>query len=438
MFNDMTQRSFLNNNPLDYLFMGNMPKQRSTAVGDPLMLVKGNGIYLWDTSGKQYIDAIASLEAVAIGHGRREIADAIAAQYAKLEFYDTLRYTSEPTANLAMKLAELSPMKGSRVHFATSGSESVEAAIKLARQFHVLNGDFLRTKLVARRGGYHGCTVGAMTLDGNYYRTKRELFEPIPAIGHFVPVPTTVDMIADLIEFERPETISAIVLDPMATASGVFPSGPEFWRDLRALCDHHGVLLIADEVITAFGRTGNWFASDIAGIAPDLITVSKALSSGYFPISAVIASGNISDLFETKDVGFSHGHTFGGHPVGATAALANLAIIEEEDLLNNAKTIGRHLRGQLEKLRDSNEIIREIRGEGLLFGVELISPFPNMNYQEFGQKVIRKLREQGVLASMGHPGNVLLLCPPLIITYDEVDDLVKRLGNGLNSTLDKP
>jgi adenosylmethionine-8-amino-7-oxononanoate aminotransferase len=433
----MTQGSFLNNNPLEHLFMGNMPKFTATAAGDPLVLARGEGIYLWDSSGKKYIDAIASLEAVAIGHGRREIADAITAQYAKLEFYDTLRYTSEPTVNLANKLAELSPMKGSRIHFATSGSEAVEAAIKLTRQFHVLNGDFLRTKLIARRGGYHGCTMGAMALDGNYYRTKRQLFEPVPYIGRFVPVPTTVDMIADLIEYERPETISAVFLDPMATASGVFPSDPKFWSDLRVLCDLHGVLLIADEVITAFGRTGKWFASDVSGIAPDLITVSKGLSSGYFPISAVIASGNVSDVFEASRAGFSHGHTFGGHPVAAVAAMANLAIIEGENLLANATTIGRHLRSQLEKLKDSNEIIREVRGEGLLFGVQLESPFPDTSNPEFGQKIIRKLREQGVLTFVLHPGNVLLLCPPLIITHDEVNDLVERLRNVLESILHK-
>lgn len=397
------------------------------ANGDPLVLARGKGIYLWDNLGNKYIDAIASLEAVAVGHGRSEIAAAVAKQYESLEFFDTLRYTSEPTINLATKLAQLSPMANSRVHFATSGSEAVEAALKLARQYHLINGDSLRTKLIARRGGYHGCTVGAMALDGNYYRTKRQLFEPIPATGRFVSNPTTVDMIADLIEFERPETISAVVLDPMATASGVYPSTPEFWRDLSALCRHHGVLLIADEVITAFGRTGKWFATDIPGVAPDLITVSKALSSGYFPISGVIAGGNITQVFEQNDAGFSHGHTFGGHPVAAAAALANLEIIENENLLENATSVGQYLRIKLEELKESGGIIKEVRGDGLLFGIQLENPLTNSGETEFGKRIVRKLRDEGVLTFVLHPGDVLLLCPPLIITREEVDNLVERI-----------
>ena len=414
--------------PLDHLWIGNLPTASAIQSGDPMVLARGEGIYLWDMHGTRYIDAIASLEAVAIGHGRPEIADAVGRQYAQLEFYDTLRFTSEPTIELARRLAELSPMPDSRVHFATSGSEAVEAALKIARQFHLLNGDPLRTKVIGRRGGYHGCTVGAMALDGNYYRTKRHYFESVPDVGRFVPVPTTVDMIADLIEFERAETVSAVVLDPMSTASGVYESDDSFWRDLRTLCDERGILLIADEVITAFGRTGRWFASARGGVAPDLITVSKALSSGYFPISGVIARGSVSGVFEEQAAGLSHGHTFGGHPVAAAAALANLRIIEAEGLVENAVTVGAHLRSGLESLLESTNLVTDVRGEGLLYGVSLHDAMDARNNEELGPRVVRSLREHGVLTFVLHPGNVLLFCPPLTIRQDQVDDLVERVG----------
>lgn len=417
-------------NPLDYLWMGNTTNA-VRANGDPLVLERGDGIYLWDVNGNQYIDAIASLEASAIGHGRSEVADAVRDQYSLLEFYDTLRYTSRPTAALAKRLSSLSPMEGTRVHFATSGSEAVETALKTARQFHVIRGEVLRTKVIARRGGYHGCTMGAMALDGNYYRTKRHVFEPLPAVGRFVSVPTTAEMIADLIDFERPETVSAVVLDPMATASGVYPPDQGFWAELREVCDQRGVLLIADEVITAFGRTGRWFASAQEGIAPDIITISKALSSGYFPISGAMVSGAVNDVFESADQGLSHGHTFGGHPVAAAAALANLEIIEREDLVINAARVGAHLKSNLETLRAAHPLVADVRGEGLLYGIELQSRDAGRPTTELARHFLSRMRENGVLTFVLHPGSVVLICPPLIISEDQVDDLVGRIDRVL-------
>lgn len=416
---------------LEHLWMGNVVRRAASASGNPLVLERGEGIYLWDTEGNRYIDAIASLETVAVGHGREEIWAAVDAQYRKLEFFDTLRYTSAPTVALADRLAALTPGDLSRVHFATSGSEAVEAALKIIRQFHLLQGDALRTKVIARRGAYHGCTLGAMELDGNYYRTRREVFAP-RGTARFVSDPMSVDEIADLIAFERPETVAAVVIDPLATASGVFAPPPGFWRDLRQVCDDAGVLLMADEVITAFGRTGRWFASGQDGVAPDLITVSKGLSSGYFPVSAAIASSAISDAFESAGEGLSHGHTFGGHPVAAAAALANLQIIESEGLVGNAAKVGAHLGHALIATIGEDPGVFAIRGEGLLWGIELAS-VSTTSAVEFSQAVLARLRMSGVLTFVLHPGNVLFLCPPLIINREQADELVNLVAEAIRS-----
>lgn len=418
--------------PLEHLWMGNTPARSSRESGNPLVLERGSGIYLWDSAGNQYIDAIASLEAVAIGHGRHEIAEAVAAQYQRLEFFDTLRFTSGPTVDLAQRLASLLPGTLNRVHFSTSGSEAVEAALKAARQYHHLRGNPGRFKVVGRRGGYHGCTHGAMAIDGNYYRTKRELFEPLPPIGRFVRDPSSASEIIELIEFERPETVSAVVIDPMATASGIYTPEPGFWRKLREACDHYGVLLIADEVITAFGRTGRWFASDQDGVHPDIVTMSKGLSSGYFPISAMAAASKITDEFDQADVGFSHGHTFGGHPVAAAAALANLAIIEAENLVGVARNSGPLVQAGLQELVDDG-LAFEARGEGLLWGLELSDPSGD-DSRTRGPSVVAALRELGVLTFVLNPGSVLFVCPPLIITPDEVRELISRIRTALERT----
>lgn len=408
---------------LDHLWMGGTSATLAKAQGGPLVLVKGDGIYVEDEKGRRYIDAIAALEASAIGHGRPEIARAVARQYEQIEFLDTLRYTSRPAVQLAARLASLAPGDLDFVHFATSGSEAVEAAMKIARQYHQLRGSHARYKVIARYRGYHGCTYGAMSLDGNYHRTRKHLFEPLPPIGRFVRSNATPEEFEEIILAERAETVAAILIDPVATSSGIFPQPDAFWKDLRAICDRHDVLLIADEVISAFGRTGRWFASDRAGVAPDLITVSKGLSSGYFPISAVIASRRIAKEFDGPGRALIHGHTYGAHPVACAAALENLRIIEEERLVERARDMEPVLRKALESLQ-SHPLVGGVRGVGLIFGVEVIdrtrpaeAPF------DLGTRVLAALREQGILTFVLSPGNLLLLCPSLVIQESEVQEL---------------
>lgn len=418
---------------LDHLWMGGTAPAVAKAQGGPLVLVKGEGVYVEDERGRRYIDAIASLEACAIGHGRPEIARAVARQYEQLEFLDTLRYTSRPAVQLAERLAALAPADLDFVHFATSGSEAVEAAMKIARQYHQLRGSHAKYKIIGRYRGYHGCTYGAMALDGNYHRTRKHLFEPLPPIGRFVSARASAADFEELILAERPETVAAVLIDPIATSSGLFPQSDAFWTELRAICDRHDVLLIADEVITAFGRTGRWFASDRGGVAPDLITVSKGLSSGYFPVSAVIASRRVAREFDGPGRALIHGHTYGAHPVACAAALENLRIIEEEGLVERARDMEAVTRTALEPLR-SHALVGEIRGVGLIFGIELVdrtrpaeAPF------ELGTRVLAELRERGVLTFVLSPGNLLFLCPSLVIKESELQELVTSMKSALDA-----
>jgi len=417
---------------LEHLWMGGTSAALAKAQGGPLVLVKGHGVYVEDESGRRYIDAIASLEACAIGHGRPEIARAVAQQYEQLEFLDTLRYTSRPAVQLAERLAALAPPDLERVHFATSGSEAVEAAMKIARQYQQLRGSHAKYKVIARYRGYHGCTYGAMSLDGNYHRTRKHLFEPLPPIGRFVSPQATAAEFEQLIQAERAETIAAILIDPIATSSGIFPAPDSFWMELRAICDRHDILLIADEVITAFGRTGRWFASQRAGVAPDLITVSKGLSSGYFPVSAVIASRRVAREFDGPGRALIHGHTYGAHPVACAAALENLRIIEDERLVDRARDMEVVVRQALEPLR-SHPLVGDYRGVGLIFGIELVdrtrpaeAPF------DLGTQVLAALRARNVLTFVLSPGNLLLLCPALVIRESELQELITCMTAALD------
>jgi len=304
--------------------------------------------------------------------------------------------------------------------------------MKIARQYHQLRGAHAKYKVIARYRGYHGCTYGAMSLDGNYHRTRKHLFEPLPPIGRFVGANATPADFEELILAERAETIAAIVIDPIATSSGIFPQPDSFWQELRAICDRHQVLLIADEVISAIGRTGRWFASERGGVAPDLITISKGLSSGYFPISAVIASRRVAQEFDGPGRVLIHGHTYGGHPVACAAALENLRIIEEESLVERARDLEAELRGLLEPLR-AHPLVGDYRGVGLIFGVELVDKSrPDEVPFDLGTRVLAALREHGVLSFVLSPGNLLFLCPSLVISVSELQDLVARIKAALD------
>ncbi len=434
-----------------HLWMPYQPPEPFASDGGPPIIVRGEGVWLFDSAGKRYLDGVGALEACVIGHARRELAEVAYQQLLQLEFLDVFRYASPPAVALAARLAELTPGSLSRVHFTPGGSEAVEAAIKIARQYHVLRGEPGRFKVITREGAYHGCTFGAMAVDGRYFGTQVQLYEPLPPFGRIAPAPyhyrcphcahepactlTCVDDLERLIQTEGPETISAVLMDPCGTASAVSVPPPDYLPRVRALCDRYGILLIIDEVITGFGRTGRLFACEHWGIEPDLLTLSKGLSSGYMPIGAVVVREEITRVFSGHPNGvLSHGQTFGGHPVACAVALANIDLIIREDLPAQAAEKGRYLLDSLRHLC-RHACFGEARGLGLLCGLEFVHDkatrrLPD-NPKVAGYRLRTICRDLGLITLTLHPGNVLFLAPPLTINRQEIDELITILDRAL-------
>lgn len=416
------------------------------------IIVDSIGCWLTDIDGKEYLDGLGALEASAVGHKNQRLINAIAEQLNKVEFVDTFRYVTPATINLAAKISQLAPGNLSRVHFSAGGSEAVEAALKIARQYHVLNGEPHRTKMISRYGAYHGCTYGAMAVDGHFYATRNYIYEPFPALGRFASPPypyrcslcknkcslACADEIELLVKRERPETIAAVIVDPASSAIGVSIPPDGYMQRLRQICDRYGILLIADEVITGFGRTGKMFACEHWNIVPDIMTLSKGLSSGYVPIGATIVGDHISNRFGSWPEGiFWHGHTFGGHPIACAAALESISVIEDEDLVSNSRLRGKYLKKSLTNLMSRHPSIGDVRGLGLLCGVEIVLNRETRELSnppsKLGFAVRSACRKEGLVLASLEPGSTLLISPPLIITNNEIDELIQRLDRALTN-----
>jgi len=370
----------------------------------------------------------------------------------ELAFLDVFRYASQPALDLSAKLTDLAPRGMDRVFFTPGGSEAVETALKLALQYHWIRGDLDRRLVITRNGAYHGVTFGAMNCDGGYYSTRNDIYLRGTGFGVVARGPATgvewgkgSPHAAGAAEFARAiaevgaENVAAVIVDPCATASGVAAAPASDLVELRALCDEHGILLIADEVITGFCRTGYMFATERAGITPDFMTVSKALSSGYMPIGAAIISERITELLreaDRPDSVFSHGHTYGGHPVACAVALENIAILEDLGLAQAASSQGEYLRAGLQTL-SGHDVFVDARGVGMLNGLELL-PGGDDDAGRFGTAVAaciwtrKRLRDLGLVTLTVHPGRVFLLAPPLIINETEVDQMIDILDRGLS------
>jgi adenosylmethionine-8-amino-7-oxononanoate aminotransferase len=412
------------------------------AQPDGLMVFdQGEGIRLRDIKGRSYIDAMSGLWVVAVGHGRKELAEAAKEQMERVAYVNSFAYATKPAIDLASKLAELSPGSISRVYFANSGSEAVDSAIRMAKQYHYNRGDKKRYKVISRRGSYHGVTGGALSVNASTY-IDRSPFEPL--------VPGSIDVpgincyrcpyeksypecgvfcartIEETIKFEKPETIAALIAEPVSSANANFVPVPEYWPILREICDNYGIVLIADEVINGFGRTGKWFAIEHMGVIPDLMTVAKGISSGYLPISAVLAKHEIAEAFVgDRSQAFSGGITFGSHPVSCAVALANIGIIERENLVDNARDQGEHMHDELMRLKEYHTSIGDVRGIGLLQSVELVRN--RETKQPFDESanlpgiMTDALKKRGLLSRAG--ANIAL-APPLCISRGEVDEVV--------------
>src|SRR6059058_1887403 len=349
------------------------------------VIVRGEGCYLEDANGKRYLDALAGLFAVNIGYGYgEEIGQAALEQMRELPFYTNWTYAHPRAIELAAEVASLAPGDLNRVFFCSGGSEAVESAWKLARQYHAARGE-RRWKAVSRRIAYHGTTMGALSING--IAPLRAPFEPlVPDVIHvrntnrYHRPPSeseeefTAFLLDDLeaaIEGEGPETVAMVIMEPVQNAGGCFTPPAGYWKGVREICDRYGILLCADEVITGFGRLGAWFGSELYDIKPDLITSAKGLSSAYASIGAVIASDRVVEPFLGGDAMYTHGITFGGHPVQCAIALKNIEIMKREQVVENVRENGDAFRATLEQLY-ALPIVGDLRGTGFFYAVELV------------------------------------------------------------------
>src|SRR5438105_906596 len=345
------------------------------------IIVRGEGCYVYDEHGKRYLDALSALFCVNIGHGRADIAQAGADQAKDLGFYTNWSYTHPGAIELAARIASLAPGDLNRVFFTSGGSEAVESAWKLARNYHRMRGEGQRIKLIARELAYHGTSLGALAATG--LTGLRAPFEPLTPGGCHVPNTNSyhwppgrdplwaADAIEERIQFEGSETVAAVILEPVQNAGGCFVPQDGYFQRVREICDRYGVLLISDEVICSWGRLGHWFGCERYGYRPDMITTAKGVTSAYAPLGAVIAGDHLFEPFMHGKAVFNHGFTFGGHPVACATALANIDVLEREELCERVREHEGPFRQMLESLRDL-PIVGDVRGAGYFQAIELV------------------------------------------------------------------
>lgn len=416
-----------------------------------MVISRGDGCWLTDGEGRRYLDAYAGLWNVNVGYGRKEIADAVYAQLQQLPFYP-LSQVTEPAAELASRLAEILPGDLQHVFFSNSGSEANETAFKIARQYaRQKYPEQNRYKVLSRYRSYHGFTFGAVSATGQVGR--RTKFEPLvpgflhvdPPYCYRCPLKLThpdcgiacVEEFEEVIQREGPETVAAIIVEPVIGGGGVIVPPDEYLPRLREICDRHGVLLILDEVITGFGRTGALFACQHWDVVPDIITLAKGVTSGYLPLAATVVTPQIFDEFRGAPGSgkeFAQVSTYGGHPACCAAALANIDIILREKLWENSAKVGAHLLDSLKKLE--SPFLGEVRGKGLAIALELVDATGALLDDARTTLVKNRVRDEGVLiGKMSHaakgPESILFLAPPLILTRDEADRIVAAFRTAL-------
>ena len=411
------------------------------------ILVRGDGCYVYDEHGKRYLDGLSALFCVNAGHGRAEIADAMAEQAKELAFFTNWSYAHPRAVELAARIANLAPGDLNRVFFTSGGGEAVESALKLCRTYHKHNGEPGRYKLIAREIAYHGTTMGALSATG--IPDLRTPFEPLAPGGCHVPNTNSyhwpegrdplwaADAIEERIVFEGPETVSCVILEPVQNAGGCFTPQEGYWQRVREICDKYGVLLISDEVICSWGRLGHYFGSQRYDYHPDVITTAKGLTSAYSPMGAVIVSDKVAEPFMEGKNMFVHGFTFGGHPVSAAAAMANLDIFEREDLCGHVLDKEGEFRGMLEGLRDI-PIVGDVRGAGFFHAIELVKDQDTKESFDDGESetLLRgylsgALYENGLICRADDRGDpVIQLSPPLISDteqFEEIEGVLRKV-----------
>ena len=388
-------------------------------------LVRSEGVRVWDDEGNEYIDGLGSLWYCQVGHNRAELVQAITNQLQTLSSYHTFApMGSQISDQAAERIRSVSPFPDGRVFLCSSGSESVDSAIKIMRKVAILRGEPERQIILRRGRGYHGVNVGGTTLQG--IPANREGWgDLLPKVLEIDP--TNIESAASIFK-EHGQNIAGVVTEAVQGAGGVFPPPDGFLEGLRRLCDDNGSLLVFDEVITGFGRTGNWFASDTYDVKPDLITFAKGVTSGYQPMGGVLVSRAICDLFEQDpDFVFMHGYTYSGHPAACAAAIANIDLIEKEGLVERAKHIGKRISQGLEALK-SDGLLSEVRGVGAIWAGQIEGATT-----EQGLAVRDKMTEKGVICRAIN--GALAFCPPLIIEDQDIDHMIDIAEQAINEIM---
>ncbi len=436
----------------DHLWM-HFTRHSTYDTQDVPIIVRGEGAYIYDNTGKRYLDGLAGLFVSQLGHGRTELADAAAAQMRELAFMPLWSYAHPNAIELAEKVAGYAPGDLNRVFFTTGGGEAVETAWKLAKNYFKLTGRPMKHKVISRAIAYHGTTQGALSITG--LPLLQQQFEPLVpstfrvpntniyrATEHGAPEGLTpeqfgrwaADQIAVAIENEGPDTVAAVFLEPVQNAGGCFPPPPGYFQRVREICDEYDVLLVSDEVICAFGRLGHMFGAERFGYQPDIITCAKGITSGYAPLGAMIATDRLMEPFLADGEMFAHGYTFGGHPVSTAVALENLRIFEDEKVLENVRSNEDAFRATLERLTDL-PIVGDVRGDGYFYGIELVKDKrtkETFSHEECERLlygfVSKQLYAEGLYCRADDRGDpVVQLAPPLICTQEHFDEIEQIL-----------
>ena len=426
--------------------------------GQVPIIVRGEGARIFDIHGKSYLDGLSSLFTVQLGHGRTELAEAAAKQASELAYFPLWSYAHPKAIELAERLISYAPDNLNRVFFTTGGGEAIETAWKAIKMHYKLTGKPMKHKVISRHVAYHGTPQGALSITG--IPDAKKFFEPLVPGSHRVPNTNfyrapqhgddikafgrwAADRIEEAILFEGPETVSAVFLEPVQNSGGCFPPPPGYLERVREICDEYDVFMVADETICAFGRVGDMFAMNRFGVQPDIITCAKGMTSAYSPIGAMICGDKLFEPFKKDKTYFAHGYTFGGHPVSAAVALANLDIFDREGINQHVRDNENQFRMTLEKLKDL-DIVGDVRGEGFFYGIELVKDKATKETfnEDEAERLLRgylskALFEAGLYCRADDRGDpVVQLAPPLIIgqpEFDEIEQILRQvLSEGMN------
>ncbi|MFV8556471.1 aminotransferase class III-fold pyridoxal phosphate-dependent enzyme [Sulfitobacter sp. SBS6] len=447
----MKDENFLKENNARHMWHP-MSHPADSLANPPKIITGGKGVRIVDVDGNETIDAVGGLWNVNLGYSCEPVKDAISAQLGQLPYYSTFRGTSnDAVIELSYMLREFFAPDGlSRAFFTSGGSDGIEVALRLARQYHKVRGEAGRTKFLSIKKGYHGTHMGGASVNGNSnFRTQ---YEPLMPGCFHIPAPYTyrnpfnetdperlarlcLSALEDEIAFQGAGTIAAFVMEPVLGAGGVIPPHASFMPGVREICDRNGILLIADEVITAYGRTGSWSGCRHWGVKPDFSVTAKAITNGYFPFGAVMIADHIAETFESDETGkanIASGYTYSGHPVGAAAAIACLKETQRLNVIDNAAARGEQMMAGLERLKEKHEIVGDVRGgEGLMNALELVSDRDSKKPLEPARikQVFDTTHANGVMVRVSGPN--VILSPPLVLTTEDVDQILAALDAGL-------